>query len=59
MSNEYPLATGKRVKVRGREDEGVIVEPSKNIGRIYCVGVHFESTGEVAYYEQGAVTPAG
>jgi hypothetical protein len=57
MSIDYPLGTGKRVRVRGRDDEGVIVDAGKNVGTVYCVGVHFESTGEVVYYEQRAVTP--
>jgi hypothetical protein len=58
MSIEYPLGTGKRIKVKGRNDEAVIVDAGKNIGSIYCVGVHFESTGEVVYTRRGAVTPA-
>ena len=59
MSSDYPLISGRRVKVRGREEVGVIVDGGKNIGSLYCVGVHFESTGEVIYYAQSAVTPDG
>jgi hypothetical protein len=57
-SVEYPLGKGKAVKVRGRGDEGVVVDVGKNIGEMYCVGIHFPSTGEVVYYEQRSVVPA-
>jgi hypothetical protein len=57
MSVEYPLGKGKSVTVNGRTDVGIVVDAGKNIGTVYCVGIHFPSTGEVAYYEQQSVTP--
>ena len=59
MSVEYPLAKGKKVTVTGRTEEGTIIDPGKNVGTVYCVGIHFESTGEVVYYEQQSVKPVG
>lgn len=47
---------GRRVRVDGREEVGIVVDEGKNIGSatgIYCVGVYFPSSGEVAYYEKG------
>ena len=35
---------------------GIVVDEGKNIGSasmLYCIGVYFPSTGEVAYYEKG------
>jgi hypothetical protein len=58
----------KWVKVRDREEVGTVVDGGKNIGREYCVGVLFESTGQVCYYrikdvqrsdQDGNTEPAG
>lgn len=46
----------RRVHVPGREDVGIVVDEGKNIGsatHLYCIGVYFPRTGEVAYYEKG------
>lgn len=35
---------------------GIVVDEGKNIGRttyVYCVGIYFPSTGEIAFYEKG------
>jgi len=48
--------TGRRVRVDGRDEVGIVVDEGKNIGSVtslYCVGVYFPSSGEVAYYEKG------
>lgn len=42
----------KWVRVRDREDVGIVVMAGKNIGRVYCYAVLFESTGEVRFYQQ-------
>ena len=47
-----------RVRVPEREEVGEIVDPGKNIGWLYCVGVHFPGTGEVAYYARDRVATA-
>lgn len=46
---------GRLVSVEGREEHGTIVDEGKNIGNVYCVGVHFRSTGEVEFYEKSRV----
>ncbi len=46
----------RRVHVEGRDEVGIVVDEGKNIGsasNLYCIGVYFPSTGEVAYYEKG------
>lgn len=48
-----------RVRVPGREETGEVVDPGKNLRRMYCIGVYFPSTGEVAYYARERVAPAG
>jgi len=49
----------QRVRVPGRDDIGEIVDPGKNFGPtgIYCVGIHFPSTGECVYYDRARVQP--
>ncbi|MFJ8917622.1 hypothetical protein [Amycolatopsis sp. NPDC102389] len=54
----------RRVRVRDREDIGIVLDQGKNIGSggpagsIYCLGILFPDTGEVKYYDQDAVTDA-
>ncbi|MCR6483998.1 hypothetical protein M8542_14330 [Amycolatopsis sp. OK19-0408] len=54
----------RRVKVRDREDVGIVIDPGKNFGVggpagfVYCLGIHFPDTGEVRYYDQDMVTDA-
>jgi hypothetical protein len=46
----------RRVHVEGRDEVGIVVDEGTNIGsasHLYCIGVYFPSTGEVAYYEKG------
>jgi hypothetical protein len=46
----------RRVRVDGRDDIGIVFDEGKNFGvatNIYCVGIYFPETGEVAYYEKG------
>jgi hypothetical protein len=46
----------RQVRVEGRDEVGFVVDEGKNIGSaatLYCVGIHFPSTGEVVYYEKG------
>jgi len=43
----------RRVNVDGRDEVGIVVDGGKNVGTVYCVGVYFPSTGEVAYFEKG------
>ena len=46
----------RRVRVEGREDVGIVFDEGKNVGvttSIYCIGIYFPETGEVAYYEKG------
>jgi hypothetical protein len=46
----------RRVRVEGRDEVGFVVDEGKSIGSaasVYCVGIYFSSTGEVAYYEKG------
>jgi len=46
------------VRVIGREEIGEVVDEGKNIGSaqsIFCVGVHFVSSGEIAYYDKDRV----
>lgn len=53
-----PSPRARVVRVTGREDLGEVVDEGKNIGsakHLYCVGVHFPSTGEVVYYESSRV----
>lgn len=56
--NEEPPKL-RRVQVAGRDDVGEVIDGGKNVGvrpTIYCVGVHFPSTGEVVYYDARRVT---
>lgn len=51
----------RRVHVEGREEIGIVIDEGKNFGggsHIYCVGVYFPTTGEMAYYEKGRERPA-
>jgi hypothetical protein len=46
------------VRVPGREEIGEVVDEGHNFGSapaIYCVGVHFPSTGECIYYDKTRV----
>ena len=56
------LATNaRRVRVPGRDEVGIVIDEGKNIGRashLYCIGVYFPDTGEVAYCEKGREQPA-
>ena len=52
----------RRVRVPGRDDIGIVIDAGKNIGNfrpLYCVGVHFQSTGEVVYYVADRVQTVG
>ncbi len=54
-------AAARRVKVPGREEVGLVIDEGKNFGMssfVYCIGVFFPDTGEVAYYEKGRERPA-
>ena len=54
MVNIAPNA--RRVRVDGRDDVGIVVDEGKNFGvatNVYCIGIYFPETGEVAYYEKG------
>ena len=50
----------RHVKVLDREDIGFVVDEGKSFGsgnaHIYCVGVHFPTTGEVKFYDKSKVT---
>jgi hypothetical protein len=49
----------QRVRVWGRQDIGEVIEPARVFGHrfnVLCVGVHFPSTGEVAYFDVARVT---
>lgn len=51
----------RRVRVDGRDDAGIVIDEGKNFGslsHLYCIGVYFPSTGEVAYYVKGRERPA-
>jgi hypothetical protein len=53
-----PSNQPQRVRVTGRDDIGEIVDGGKNFGAnpsIYCVGVHFPTTGECVYYDKSRV----
>jgi hypothetical protein len=54
-------AKGPRyVRVEGRTETGEVVDEGKNIGDLYCVGVHFPRSGEVVYYvKERVVTVEG
>jgi hypothetical protein len=59
--NSVAENTPRRVRVEGRDDVGVVIDAGKNIGNfrpMYCVGVHFPSTGEVVYYDAQRVRDA-
>lgn len=46
----------RRVRVDGRTDVGIVIDEGKNLGsasNVYCIGIYFPDTGEVAYYEKG------
>jgi len=45
----------RRVHVAGRDDIGEVIDEGKNLGNMYCVGVHFPTTGEVVYYDKTRV----
>jgi hypothetical protein len=48
----------RRVRVPGRNDIGELVDGGKNFGMnpsIYCVGIHFPSTGECIYYDKSRI----
>jgi hypothetical protein len=47
--------SARSVRVDGRDDIGVVVDEGKNFGvatNVYCIGIYFPDTGEVAYYEK-------
>lgn len=51
----------RRVRVPGRDDVGVVVNPGMNFGSnpaIYCLGIHFPETGECLYFDSKRVTDA-
>jgi hypothetical protein len=53
-----PARRQQQVRVPNREEVGEVVDPGKNIGGgigMYCVAVHFPSTGEVIYYDKNRV----
>ncbi|MDO8731449.1 MAG: hypothetical protein Q7L55_02600 [Actinomycetota bacterium] len=49
------IHSGRLVAVEGRDEHGMVVDEGKNFGSVYCVGVHFASTGEVVFYEKTRV----
>ncbi|WP_435122580.1 hypothetical protein [Micromonospora tulbaghiae] len=58
VRQDPPGRRPRRVRVPGRDDIGVVVDEGKNFGRtpaIYCVGIHFPSTGECVYYDKTRV----
>lgn len=58
--NPSIAAGARRVRVGGREEVGIVIDEGKNFGtisHIYCAGVYFPKTGEVAYYEKGRELP--
>jgi hypothetical protein len=53
-----PARPRQHVRVPNRDEVGEVVDPGKNIGLgtcMYCVAVHFPSTGEVIYYDKSRV----
>jgi len=56
-----PEPKPRRVRVVGREDVGEVISEGVNVGKpdfnVYCVVVHFPSTGECAYFAKDRVTP--
>lgn len=48
------------VRVEGRDDVGKVIQAGKNLGggvnNVYAYVIHFESTGEVCFYDSGRVT---
>ncbi len=55
---DLPTKQPRRVRVPGRDDIGELVDGGKNFGMdpsIYCVGIHFPSTGECVYYDKSRV----
>lgn len=48
----------RRVRVPGRDNIGEVISEGVNLGTdpaIYCVVVHFPSTGEVLHYDKSRV----
>jgi hypothetical protein len=48
----------RRVRVPGRDDIGELIDGGKNFGTnpsIYCVGIHFPTTGECVYYDKARI----
>lgn len=48
----------RHVRVPGRDDIGELIDGGKNFGTnpsIYCVGIHFPTTGECAYYDKSRI----
>lgn len=55
---EEPSAKRRQVRVLGRSDIGEVVDGGHNFGLasgIYCLGIHFPSTGECIYYDRNRV----
>jgi len=55
---DLPTGQPRRVRVPGRDDIGELVDGGKNFGTnpsIYCVGIHFPSTGECVYYDKSRI----
>jgi hypothetical protein len=57
---DEPKARPRRVRVSGRDDVGEVISEGVNMGKpdwnVYCVVVHFPTTGECAYYAKESVT---
>lgn len=53
-----PATQLQHVRVPGRDDIGDLIDEGKNFGTnpsIYCVGIHFPSTGECTYYDKSKI----
>jgi hypothetical protein len=53
-----PANERQLVRVEGREDVGEILSLGVNVGSshsVYCVAIHFPTTGECAYYAKDRV----
>jgi hypothetical protein len=54
-----PQPGPRRVRVPGRDDVGEVINEGTSIGAmertVYCVAVHFPSTGEVIHYDKNRV----
>lgn len=53
-----PATQLQHVRVTGRDDMGELIDEDRNFGTnpsIYCIGIHFPSTGECAYYDKSRI----